>query len=105
MEYRLAISLMIIIYGLNFVQGLHDPREDDHNGVLGDHNGGLDTPDYDMEDPFDYFGDKKEREKDKTDEKQKDAVMDDSMNFFGDQENKRKPHDNMSNKEMVRIRP
>ena len=40
---------LAIILGIQFVQCSYDPREE---------NGGLDSPDYELEDPFDYFGER-----------------------------------------------
>ena len=42
------LSFAFILW-IQFVQCLYDPREE---------NGGLDTPDYELEDPFDYFGER-----------------------------------------------
>ena len=43
---NLSFAFILEIF---FVQCLYDPREE---------NGGLDTPDYELEDPFDYFGER-----------------------------------------------
>ena len=43
---NLSFAFILEIY---FVQCLYDPSEE---------NGGLDTPDYELEDPFDYFGER-----------------------------------------------